>query len=68
MDVRAPACLRIHIIHAHACEKRSDEKRGEEMRREEKTQAPQRDAGDPQPQSGDGGEDWRSDGAKNLGA
>ena len=37
MDVRAPACLCIHIMHAHACEKRSEEKRGEEMRREEKT-------------------------------
>ena len=38
------------------------------MRREEKTQEPQRDAGDPQPQSGDRGEDWRSDGGENLGA
>ena len=43
MDMRAPACLCVHIIHRHACEKRSEEKRGEEMRREEKTQEPQRE-------------------------
>ena len=66
MDVRAPACLCLHIMRAHACER--EEKRREEMRREEKTQDPQRDAGDPQPQSGDGNEDWRSDGGDNLGA
>ena len=66
MDVRAPACLCIHIMHRHACEKRSEEKRGEEMRREEKTQEPRRDAGDPP--GGDRREDWMSDGGEHLGA
>ena len=35
MDVRAPACLRIYIMPAHASEKRSEEKRREEKRRDE---------------------------------